>query len=200
MKTFQKLMAWGLLLSLPALLVSCWGKCVDKLFTPDHYAYFLDFKPGDYWIYRNVANGDIDSVYFVSRTISPEAVPKGGTTCSQEYATVRLKGFAKSLTYEYIVQSWDGTMQVELSPTTISYYGKYDVNIQIPATINGRNYAKTISTTHCCIEGCTNFCGGINTRFNRLEFAKSVGIVRWEAIRHPQFGTVIYELIRSNKL
>ncbi len=196
MKTFQKLLAWGLLLSLPALLGGCWGQCKSRPLSADQRAYFMDFKPGDYWIYRNVANGDIDSVYFVSQEVTSQ---NKTPSCIDEYVFVRLKGFAKSLTYSYVIQGWDGTMQIDLA-TTIDFYGKYDIRDQKPKTIAGRDYAQTVSTTHCCVEGCTNFCEGTYIRFDRLVFAKSVGLVRWEAIRHPKFGTVTYELIRSNRL
>jgi len=197
MTTLKRLIAYGLLCSLPALLGGCWGKCTDRLLSADKRAYFMDFKPGDYWIYRNVQNGDIDSVYFVSQEVRSE---NKTPTCLNEDAIIQLKGFAKSLTYSYVVQGWDGVMKTNVQ-STVDYYGNYDVATQKPTKAAGRNYAQTVSTTHCCIEGCiTEFCDGITLRFDRLVFAKSVGIVRWEAIRHPKFGTVTYELIRSNRL
>lgn len=200
MLLLKKIMAYGLLLVLPTLMWGCIGKCkYDLLLSADQHAYFIDFQPGDYWIYRNVQNGDLDSVYFVSQEIHPQPVSPGDPICRQEDVTVQLKGFAKSLNFAYIVHSWDGDMSIDIT-SAVDYYGSYDINSQKYLVVNGKIYPQTVSTTHCCLTVCKNQCGGTYMRFDRLVFAKSIGIIRWEAIRHPQFGTVTYELIRSNRL
>ncbi len=196
MKALQKLTAWGLLLNLPALLGGCWGPCKSRPLSADQRAYFMDFKPGDYWIYRNVANGDIDSVYFVSQKITSE---NSTPSCIDEYASIQLKGFAKSLTYSYVIQGWDQNISIDMG-STIDYKSGYNFTQVKPQIIGKKNYSQAFSITHCCLEGCSQLCDGTYMRFDRLVFAKSVGIVRWEAIRHPKFRTVTYELIRSNRL
>jgi hypothetical protein len=195
MKRLTTCAAYGLLLALPALLGGCWGKCTDSLFSADQRAYFIDFKPGDYWIYRNVANGDIDSVYYAGQESLLETNPPN---CRAEAVTVQFNGFAKSLIFAYYIRPWDGTM-AGAAPATLDFYGNYDTTIPKAEQIAGRTYAQTIVSIDCTRKGCVpNPSQGFS--LERLTFARSVGLVKWEAIQHPKFGTVTYELIRSNRL
>lgn len=194
----QRLYSYLLLSSLPFLvntgLLSCNGKCKDLPFTPDVREYFLDFKEGSYWIYRNVANGDIDSVYFVSQNIYPSAGAKGGPICSQEYSTVKFTGFAEKQ-FGYVVKSWNNEMEIS-SSSEIGFAGDYNFQKVEDRLFSGQKYNEVIILINCCFNGCNNACDKNYFRFLKLYYARQIGIVRWEAENHPQYGNAIYELIR----
>jgi hypothetical protein len=198
MKRLTTCTAYGLLLALPALLGGCWDKCTDELFSADQRAYFIDFRPGDYWIYRNVANGDIDSVYYAGQVDRPGGISYG---CIREGVAVQFNGFAKSLIFAYSIGA-SSTVMSATAPATVDLYTNYELADQKATQIGSRSYPQSVDVIECCLtgNGCLTKCDGTAMRFMRLTFAKSVGIVRWTAIRHPQFGDVTYELIRSNKL
>jgi len=195
--------AYALLVAMPLLLSWGFPGCIGNIpckpapFTAQVRSYFLDFKPGSYWIYRNLQNGDIDSVYFVSENIT-----QGPTRpeCKDENSTTILKGFAGDKRFGYYITSWDNT--IESSQSDIVFQSTHNADKPASLTINGRSYGTTISIVHCCvtsdrqcyIEACTP----PYFRLLRAVFAADIGLVRWEAENYPGFGKVTYELVRSN--
>ena len=178
------------------LLAGCVGPaCSNSTFSAETRSYFLDFKPGDYWIYKNLTNGDIDSVYFVSQELfsDPQQIGK----CQQEFAEVSYNGFA-SLPFSYEVNSWGGEFHASGRSSGMGFLSQSSFDIKNDFTAQGVKYDKVITLTDCCLVGCYKDCPIKTFQFDRLYFAPRKGIVRWEASNHPQFGKVVYELIRTN--
>ena len=186
------------------LLMGVWyvcGSCVNKCYNPSYFtaetrSYFVDFKPGDYWIYKNVENGDLDSVYFISAKVEGND-PSNPDYCANEYASVRFGGLA-DLPLSYVVDSWGGEFSAGGNFSGVGFLSQSSFETKSAIAVQGVNYDKVITLTDCCITGCYARCP-INTfQFDRLYFAPRKGIIRWEASNHPQFGKVTYELIRTN--
>ena len=172
--------------------------CPNKSrFSAETRSYFLDFKPGDYWIYKNLANGDIDSVYFVSQEIFGSGDPANPDDCPQEYAKVNFYGFGNK-PFGYVVNSWGRNFEIT-STSFISFLSEVP-NLSNNQTFQaqGVRYDNAITLIHCCISGCYKDCSTKYFQFDRLYFAPRRGIIRWEASNHPQFGSAVYELIRTN--
>ncbi len=197
----RRLFSYLLLLCLPLGwgwgCTACGTDCEDKPFTEQVRSYFLGFKPGSYWIYRNMQNGDIDSVYLVSETVlnlgkSP--------VCRLESGYVVLKGFAENQNFGYYIGSNNNTISIAGASDT-DFYGNYDVNTVASLTVAQQLFQRAISLTHCCITGTGECykpaCSGAYFRFRKLVFVPDTGLVRWEAENYPSFGKVTYELIRS---
>ena len=178
------------------LLAGCVGPaCSNSTFSAETRSYFLDFKPGDYWIYKNLANGDIDSVYLVSQEVLGND-PANPNYCVAEYAKVNFFGFGDK-PFGYLVNSWDNRMSIT-GQSSLDFISEYNQNSKQALQVQSTKYDNTITLTHCCISGCYKDCATKYFRFDRLYFVPQKGIVRWEASNHPQFGNVIYELIRTN--
>ncbi len=193
----RRLLSYLLLGSLPFWLNTCTlgcQKCKDLYFTPQVKDYFLDFKKGSYWIYRNVANGDLDSVYFVSQFILPETVPAGGSICYQEYGIVYFEGLSGSLKLGYFVKSWSNNFQNAQSDAIIN--GDYNLGDRKEISVSGLIYKNVITINNCCLSRNCYACNEKHFRFQKLYFAPQIGLIRWEAENHPIYGNVTYELIR----
>jgi hypothetical protein len=198
----RRAIAYALLVAMPLLL--SWGlpgcigsiPCKPTPFTAQVRSYFLDFKPGSYWIYRNIQNGDIDSVYFVSQSMFDADKPE----CQTQYSTTILKGFAGDKQFGYYITSWNNT--IENNQSDIHLNTDYDTGQAMSSTVNGKVYAQSIRLTHCCVAGSSSCykpgCDFKIFRFLNVVFASNVGLIRWEAENYPGFGTVTYELVRSN--
>ncbi len=178
-------------------LVACVpAACNNSTFSAETRSYFLDFKPGDYWIYKNLANGDIDSVYLVSQEVLGND-PTNPNYCVEEYAKVNFYGFGEK-PFGYLINSWG--VNFEITPTSfISFLSELpNLGSNQSLQVQGVRYDKITTLTHCCISGCYKDCGTKYFQFDRLYFVPRKGIVRWEASNHPQYGKVVYELIRTN--
>jgi hypothetical protein len=179
------------------LLVGCISKCPNKsYFSAETRSYFLDFKPGSYWIYKNVVNGDIDSVYFVSQQIFGND-PTLVDNCPQEFAEVSYNGFA-NLPFSYEVNSWGGEFKASGRYSGMGFLSQSSFGNKNDFIAQGIKYSQVITLIDCCITGCYAYCPIKTFQFDRLYFAPGRGIIRWEASNHPQFGKVVYELIRTN--
>ncbi len=186
-----------LLMGVWYLCGGCIKKCPNKsFFTDETKSYFVNFKPGDYWIYKNVANGDLDSVYFVSAQIEGNDLT-AADNCPQEYAIVQFNGLA-NLPMSYIVNSWGGEFSAYGRNSGVGFLSQSSVEARSNSVVQGVIYANVITLTDCCITGCYARCPITTFQFDRLYFAPRKGIIRWEASNHPQFGKVTYELIRTN--
>lgn len=185
-----------LLVSLFLFLYACFSDCKDRLFTPDVREYFLDFKEGSYWIYRNMQNGDIDSIYFISQSITHDAMPRqfGVPTCYQEYAGARFEGNTRSLSFSYTINSWSNAMNGNYSFAFFS--GEYDLNKLTTENFSGKTYDKVIAFENCCLSRNCYGCNQRSARITKMYFAPKIGLVRWEAENHPQYGNAVYELVR----
>ncbi len=190
-----------LLLCLP--LVGNWGcracgnACEDKPFTEQVRSYFLGFKPGSYWIYRNTQNADIDSVYFVSETIDSNL--GRSPDCRLESGYVVLKGFADDKQWGYYIGS-NNNIMVTRGASDTGFHGDFHPDSPAPLTVAQQVFKQVITLSHCCITGrgqCYQpACSGNYFRFMQLALARDIGLIRWEAENYPSFGKVTYELIR----
>ena len=198
----RRLFSYLLLLCLPLGwgwgCTACGGECEDKPFTEQVRSYFLGFKPGSYWIYRNVQNGDIDSVYLVSETIDSNLGKS--PTCRLESGYVILKGFAGDKQLGYLINSNNNVISIAGTSDT-DFYGDYDSNNTAPLTVAQQLFKQVITLSHCCLTGRASCyqagCSGKYFRFLHLNLAQEIGLVRWEAENYPSSGKVTYELIRS---
>jgi hypothetical protein len=200
MKALNQWLGCGLLLLVCLVAYSCDNSCSDRPFTDEAKSYFLNLKVGDYWIYKNIYDGDLDSVYVVSQTVM-KGSGTSDATCYQEYAFVVLKGFADSGVFAYQVNSWDDRFSITLE-SDIDLEGKRDLETKENLNFNDKRYNNVMTTSHCCISpncGGAVDCKSKVFRMRRFYSAPDIGIIGWEAENYPGRGNVVYDLIRTNR-
>ncbi len=205
MKPLTRLIGYALILALTQPFEGCTQGCRDcssQPFTEDVRQYFFNFKPGSYWIYKNTLNNDIDSVYFVSQTMEKDAVNGESRECFIDRGSFLWKGFAKTRSFGLVVIADRPELSISFG-ADVGFYGDRDGSTQETLPINGKLF-NTITFTNCCAASSGLKCPSgypCNTSFfemMKITFSKDIGMVRWQARRHPVYGDVVYELVRYN--
>ena len=177
------------------VLAGCRGKCTTTPINDDFNRFFLVFKPGTYWLYRNLDNGSIDSVYVKKNDTSEECIRGKLFTCDDCRESKKLVFSGLSLfKIDYEV---NGTTDVNqyliraISQNIVFSSTSIDFNNSVaPSVINGITHAKTVRLTN-------QFPGSTQPHIKTLIAVRDTGLFYFEVENHPNFGTTKYVLIKA---
>lgn len=190
----KKLLISLSVLCFSVLFVSC-RKCKETPY-PDFEHYFVGFKEGSYWIYRNEQNGDIDSVYSIKRDQYAEAARTKSfhqECASIQYISLSMGGFPFATTLETYI--YYGLNRLTLTPENRTprylYSQVVDLKSTDTAQVNGVVYTDVLKMDcQCDIQAITDH------QLTQLWYAKNIGLIQWQYTSYPKRETTTHKLIR----
>jgi hypothetical protein len=139
-------------------------------------------------------------------TPSKKQFPLDCEECGTEYARASFSGFRivdtaiKKFTYYSELSAGNDTYTIKDSTGHLMFIAR-DIR-SAPRLdsliVNGRRYSNVIvlTTLSCSQDSSLSYCKSTVPYFTKLYFAPAIGLIRYEAVNHPQHGTVIYDRLR----